>query len=563
MTVPSLDSALDVIIDDKYCISCRKKRVVPGASHCLKCAMPQPLVTPDNQVPLQDLARRELARRELARRRLLPFIKYLKPDYMAGWFHVDLAARLERFAKRCEMGQSPRMTISVPPRHGKSEQASKAFVAWYLGRNPKAEIIAATHSDKLAIDNSRDVLDYVRDPRYQALFREMHLNRDAKGATGWRTTEGGSYKPVGVGAGIAGYGANVLIIDDPHRDKDAYSETVRANIHRWYKSSARTRLMPGAGQLLIATRWTFDDLIGTVLDEEGRVEDGGLWEVVEYPCQATSDEFRMPSGRVVYSFEKGCTLLRRKGEYLHPERYPPEEMEKHKADPIVWSALYQQSPTAGEAAMFKPADLQYFKKKDLPKNLTVYAAVDVAVTMSQRSDYTVFLIFGVDPDDNIWLIDLIRDRWDSFDIVENMLDMYEKYHPTVIGVEENHIQLAILPFLNKRIEERKLPTIDVQPLKHGNKDKVARAKPISARVRQGRVHVPDDEPWTADFLKELTQFPAGKHDDQVDAFAWVGQMLEDLVKARTNDPNGENKNKGWRDKLAKHRVKGRKNWQAA
>lgn len=524
--------------------------------------MPQTLLTED-QLPVQELARRELARRELSRRRLLPFIKYLKPDYLAGWFHVDLAARLERFAKRCERGESPRMTISVPPRHGKSEQASKAFVAWYLGRNPKAEIIAATHSDKLAIDNSRDVLEYIRDPRYLALFPNTQLNRDAKGATGWRTTDGGSYKPVGVGAGIAGYGANVLIIDDPHRDRDAYSETVRANIHRWYKSSARTRLMPGAGQLLIATRWTFDDLIGTVLDEEGTVEEGGLWEKVEYPCQAISDEFRMPNGRVVYDFQLGCTLLRRKDEYLHPDRYPAEEMEKHKQDPVVWAALYQQQPTAGDAAMFKRSNFKLCKEKDIPKNLELIMTVDLAVTLSQRSDYTVFLLAGVDVEDNIYVVDIIRDRWDSFEIVETLLETYKLRRPKVIGVEKNHIEIAIGPFLRKRIDEEKLYDIDLQQLDHGNKDKVMRAKPIAGRVRQGKVFLPEDAHWFGDFMKELEQFPAGKHDDQVDAFAWLGQMLEDLMKARSTEANTRTGKKSWRDKLQKSRVKGRRDWQSA
>jgi predicted phage terminase large subunit-like protein len=517
----------------------------------------------DNGLAVHQLAARELARRELARRRLLPFIMRLKPDYMVGWFHQDLAARLERFAWRCERKQSPRMIINVPPRHGKSEQASKAFVAWYLGRNPSEEIIAATHSDKLAIDNSRDVLDYMKSQEYQTLFPGTMLNKDAKGASGWRTTEGGAYKPVGVGAGVAGYGANVLIIDDPHRDRDAYSEAVRANILRWYKSSGRTRLMPGAGQLIIQTRWVFDDLTGSVLEEEGRIEDGGLWEVVCYPCQAIEDEFRLPDGRITNIFVPGCELLRRKGDYLHPERYPPEEMEKHKQDPVVWSALYQQSPSAGDAAMFKRADIKLCKQADIPGNLAKYMSVDLAVSLAQRSDYSVFMTAGVDANDDLWILDVYRDRLDTMEIVEKLLDLYEEHRHELIGIEKNHVEMAIGPFLRKRIDERELTSISLEPLDHGNKEKMLRARPIQGRIRQGKVHIPEDAPWFNDLIREMEQFPAGKHDDMVDALAWLGQMLEDMLKGRAKKEESGRKQQSWRDKLKANAKKGTKSWQAA
>jgi hypothetical protein len=129
---------------------------------------------PETQKPdPENPAREEMIERELSRRHLLPFVKRLVPTYKVGWFHEDLAARLERFSQRVENGESPRLIINVPPRHGKSELASKALIAWHLGRNPSHKVISATHSDRLAMDNSRDVLNYTKQPRFQNVFRDF------------------------------------------------------------------------------------------------------------------------------------------------------------------------------------------------------------------------------------------------------------------------------------------------------------------------------------------------------------------------------------------------------
>lgn len=433
----------------------------------------------------------------------------------------------------------------LTPTHN-SELASKAFVAWHLGRNPQHQIIAATHSDKLALDNSRDVLEYVTDERYRVLFPNTHLKADNKGATGWRTTRGGSYKPVGVGAGIAGYGAHVLIIDDPHRDQDAYSETVRDNILRWRNSSAKTRLMPGGGQLLIQTRWVLDDLTGRVLEDEGRVEEGGRWEVVCYPAIAEEDEYRTPSGRIIYVPELGAQLLRKKGEALHPQRYSLEALGEHKKDAVVWAALYQQNPTAGDAAIFKQDEMSLCELADIPANLRYYTTCDFALSTAQRGDFCVLMHCGVDERDNLWVVDVERGKWDGLEIAERVIESYLRYKQDIIGIEKNHMEMAIKPFLDKMLEERGIYGMNYEALEHGNRDKVARARPIQARIRQGKVRIPKDAPWSGGLIKELLEFPVGRHDDQVDALSWMGQMLENMIPAsatRTAEAENERRRK--------------------
>ncbi len=545
-------------------VGCREE-VVSGTDLCPKHLYVRSDNSEGDEARLVENARKEFAHRELARRRLLPFVQRIKPDYMAGWFHIDLAARLERFIKRVENRESPRMAISVPPRHGKTELASKGGIAWALGRNPKFKIISATHSDKLAMDNSRDVLDYINDPHYTTVFPGLELKRDSKGASGWRTTSGGSYKPVGVGAGIAGYGADILVIDDPHRDKDAYSATVRQNIYRWYKSSARTRLMPGGGQLLIATRWVLDDLIGVVLDEEGLVEEGGLWEEVRYPAIAEENEYRMPSGIVVRGYisnedKEKATLLRKKGESLDARRYPKSLLEPNMQDPVVWQALYQQNPTAGDAALFVEESVQKCKLRDIPENTINYTTWDLAIGQTQRNDYTVGVTVGIDEHQNIWLRHIDRGRYDAYDIVEHILDAFVRFNEDLIGIEKNQLEIAIRPHLEKRIDEREINP-NITDLPHGNKDKVTRARPIQARCRQGKVFVPTDASWYDVFIKELIEFPAGRNDDMVDALAWIGQMLDNMdhyrkrAEKRTEDrPGMFNGRRNKRRQRAKNRA---------
>ena len=506
-------------------------------------------------------ARRELAHRELCRRRLLPFTQRMVSGYQVGWFHQDLAARLERFSRQVEAGEGPRLILNTPPRIGKSEQASKSMPSWHLGRNPEHRIISTTHSDRLAMDNSRDVLAYMKDQRYQQIFPGVHLDKDNKGAMGWRTQQGGMYKPAGVGAGISGYGANIFVIDDPHRDQDAYSSTVRDSIWQWYKSSARTRLLPGGGMIIIQTRWVLDDLTGRVLEEEGRIEDGGNWEVVCYPALAEEDEYRLPSGRIIHEAHPKATLLRRKGEYLHPERYGEDEYAEAKQDPVVWQALYQQNPTAGGAAQFSEEMLEKCActTADIPDQLTYYNIWDTAQGIKEIHDYNAGLTIGVDRDENVWLVDLVHDRLGPDDLIDEIIDTYLRFRSALVGIEKTQYVVGLETALEARISERQAYSMAIEMLSHGNKDKVARSKPIQSWMRRGKVKIPTDAPWYEKLKKELLEFPGGRHDDIVDVISYCGQLLDTLETPFQEAPKP---GKSWRDKVNPH-ISGKRSWKVA
>lgn len=559
MIDPELDA---IIIREGVCTGCGKriarKSPVPYCRKCIEKAA-KGAVPPPAEADAATLARRELAHRELCRRRLLPFIQRIKPEYQAGWVHKDLAARLERFVRRVERGESPRLIVNLPPRRGKSEAISRALPAWVLGKHPEWSFIAATHSDSLAIDNSRDVQEYLKDEKYRLIFPDTVLDPDNKGAAGWRTTKGGKYQPAGAGKGISGRGAEVFIIDDPHRDKDAYSAVIRAGIYRWYKSSARTRLAPGGGLIIVQTRWVLDDLTGMVLAEEGLIEEGGVWEQVIYPEEAVRDEYRLPNGVIVDRPVEGAVLLRKKGECLHPERYPPESNIEHKRDPITWAALYQQNPVAEGAGTVDQAllDKCACRLADIPDQLTHYSTWDTAVAQTEGSCNSAKVTGGVDADGTLWIVDVQADRLDSLEIADRIIESWRTYREQATGVEKTNHAVAVGPFLNKYLAEQQAYGVNIVELTHGNKDKVARARPMQARMRQGKVKIPIDAPWYEELKQELLRFPAAPN-DIADAFFYQGQLLDEMTTPYQPRPAPA---KSWRDKL--RAGGGRRDWRRA
>lgn len=789
-------------------------------------------------------AKKERAARELARRHLLPFIKRNQPNYDAGWVHADIAKRLEKFADDIENKRSPRLMLCVPPRHGKSEIASRNFPAWLLGRNPHFEIIQASYASDLALDFSRKVRDLMKTDGYKSLF-DARVDPKSAALERWNTTSGGAYTAVGVRGPITGRGAhcfpagtrvatpsgtveiqdlapdmrvltcdmatgkigesyiiashshetgglvtvttdsgqrvratrdhrffvpavgwveaqylragdpvavfngshtlrplfdicradacglseegcqeqhsdilqpavpcervkeamcstrlqqtdsresrvtereillermqestqpeqkvitqdmpamwgdfsadqlsdrvlfaglcersaqrphdwtrelafqrwdelravvsnyeatdtiagwallrdllhpktasstsyrpsaakqrggesnndvsgmppsapsltltsvssvsfdsegtervydvqvagtscffaeeilvhNCGIIDDPVKDRqDAESETLRQQVKDWYSSTFYTRLAPGGGIVVIMTRWHEDDLAGWLVScmEEAEKEmaesgewpaDADRWEVIRYPAIAEEDE-----------------PYRKMGEPLHESRYPISALNKIKRTllPRDWAALYQQRPSLEDGDFFVRSAFRFYAPYQLPKlsELAIYTAWDLAIGKGDHNDYTVCVIVGVARTGDIYVLRVLRGRWNSLEILEKIFEVQKEWNPILQGIEQGHIESSIEPVLIKEINRRKIH-LPYEKLKHRGMDKVARAQAIRTMVNQGRIWLPAENtaPWVGIFLNELIKFPGGKHDDQVDGFAWIGQMV--------------------------------------
>ena len=440
----------------------------------------------------------EWIRRDDAARSLIAFTEYTNSYYIPAQHHKRIADKLEAV----ERGEIDRLMIFMPPRHGKSELASRRFPAWYLGRNPHKQIIAASYNSDLANDFGREVRNIVASPEYGCVF-DTRLRDDSRAADRWNTDKGGAYVAAGVGTAVTGRGAHVLLIDDPLKDRDeADSEVIRNKVWNWYTSTAFTRLMPGGAVVVIQTRWHEDDLAGRLL-----ASNSAEWDVLELPA------------------------IDEQGKALWPEWYDEKALERirNTIQARDWSALYQQRPAPEDGDYFRADWLRPYEDVPARATLRVYGGSDYAVT-ADGGDYTVHVVVGLDPEGRMYLLDLWRKQAASDEWIEAFCDLVKKWKPIGWAEETGQIKSGVGPFLDRRSRERSAFVARDQFPTRG--DKAIRAQSIRGRMALGGLYVPTRNDWYPAFRSELLSFPAGKHDDQVDALGLVGQLLDKMMAGK-------------------------------
>ncbi len=333
-------------------------------------------------------------------------------------------------------------------------------------------------------------------PEYRTLFA-VDLAQDSKAANRWHTSGGGMYVAAGVGTAITGRGADVLLIDDPFKDRaEADSELKRKSVWDWYTSTAYTRLMPGGAVVVINTRWHDDDLSGRLLEAE---KDGGdKWEVLS-----------------LSAIHEGAALW--------PEWYPLDRLEQIRSvlPARDWNALYQQNPIPDDGDYFKTA--WFGEYEEPPKNLRIYGASDYAVT-DGGGDYTAHGVFGVDAAGNLYVLDWWRGQTAADVWIDSFCDLVNQHQPLCWFGEAGPIRRAVEPFMRARMLDRGA-LCRVEWLSSIN-DKPTRARSFQAMSSMGKVLMPKRAPWLADVMNELLRFPAGKNDDSVDVCSLIGRGLQ-------------------------------------
>lgn len=421
-------------------------------------------------------------------------------------------------------GRCPRLIVTMPPRHGKSELISRYTPAWFLGNFPDKKVMLTSYADTFAAQwgrKSRDLLD-----EWGAKLWGVRLSSESKGGQQWEVSSArgkranGVMVTGGVGGGLTGKGADLLIIDDPVKNaEEAQSERTREAHHDWWKSTVRTRLQKDAGVILVMTRWHEDDLAGRLLADA--LDGGDQWEVLNLPgiCEDSETD----------------ALHRQVGEALWPDFFniPWMEQTKRAMGTYWFTAMYQQRPAPADGMLFKRSNFRYYEKHEGTSLVTMhkdtgsyifdtvygtkFTTVDVAASEKEQADYSVGATWVVTVDRDLLLWDLERVKFEGPDLMPWLRRIYYEQRPALIGVERLGHGLAVI----QELLRDGLPIVRLEP----DKDKVSRALPACARYEEHRIFHPRGTSWMDDFESELLVFPNGAHDDQVDTVAYAALQL--------------------------------------
>ena len=431
----------------------------------------------------------QLEKNELAQNNFLHFVHAMWPEFISGRHHRIIAEKLQRVAS----GDLKRLIINMAPRHTKSEFASFLFPAWMMGQNPRMKIIQATHTTELAVGFGRKTKNLLDSDEYKEIFPDVKLAADSKASGRWDTSRGGMYYAVGVGSNLAGRGGDLVIIDDPHSEQTAMSNSGFDDAWDWYTGGPRQRLQPGGSIVLVQTRWSEKDMTGQLLRAMAKDPLADQWEVVELPA--------------IFDDGKPCW----------PEYWSLEDLTAVKASipPSKWNAQYQQKPTGEENAIIPREWWRVWEGDNIPQLQYVIQSYDTAFTKRERSDFSAITTWGVFyPEEggppNLILLDAKKGRYDFPELKALAFEEHEYWDPDTVILEA---KASGLP-LTHEMRQTGIPVVNITPSK-GN-DKVSRVYAVTPLFEAGMVWAPDKS-WAEELIEEVAAFPEGEYDDLVDS----------------------------------------------
>ena len=468
----------------------------------------------DRHLKLQ-LRLAQLEKQESCRENFLDFVGTMWPEFISGRHHRIIAEKLERVAR----GELKRLIINMAPRHTKSEFASFLFPAWMMGKNPAMKIIQATHTTELAVNFGRKTKNLIDSDDFKTVFPEVKLAADSKASGRWDTSRGGMYYAVGVGSNLAGRGGDLVIIDDPHSEQTAMSNSGFEDAWDWYTGGPRQRLQPGGSIVLVQTRWSEKDMTGQLMRAMAKDDLADQWEVVELPA----------------IFEDGSPCW--------PEYWGLEDLTAVRASipPSKWNAQYQQRPTGEENAIIKREWWKRWEKESVPQLEYVIQSYDTAFSKRETADYSAITTWGVFyPNEggsgpNLILLDSKKGRWDFPELKGIALEEYEFWDPDTVIVEA---KASGMP-LTHELRNMGIPVVNFTPSR-GN-DKVTRVHSVSPLFEAGMVWAPDTT-FADEMIEEVAAFPNGEYDDLVDSMtqALMRYRQGNFVQLPTDDWQDEN-----------------------
>tara|TARA_R110000823_G_scaffold274280_2_gene393207 strand:- start:946 stop:2475 length:1530 start_codon:yes stop_codon:yes gene_type:complete len=431
----------------------------------------------------------------VAKDSLLGFAVQVYPGFKIGPHHRKLSKIFEDVIA----GKKKRVIINIAPRHGKSEFSSYLFPAYFLGKFPEKKVIMGTHTAGLSEDFGRRVRNLIDSEEYHELFPNTQVAADQKAAGKWSTSAGGQYYAAGVGGALAGRGADLFVIDDPHSEQDAKSNSKLAfdTAWSWFQTGPLQRLMPGGAIIVIMTRWSLLDLTGRLLEYQIRNPDAEPWEIVELPAILNEHTDNEKS--------------------LWPEQWPLEAMYKVRAslDPRYWNSQYMQQPTSDSSAIVSRKHWRIWEGEEAPTCEYVIQSWDTAFEVKTTADYSACTTWGIfynEEENNapqLILLDAFKDRMAFPELKQIALKHYKEWEPDAFIVEK---KAAGAPLIQE-LRAMGIPVQEFSPSR-GN-DKLVRVNAVADLFTSGKVWAPDTR-WAREVIEELASFPVGEHDDYVD-----------------------------------------------
>lgn len=450
------------------------------------------------------------------------YVSRVRPRYR--WFkHCEkLAEVLQKVAD----GKIKRLMVFMPPRHGKSEEVSRLFSAYFLHRYPHRWVSINSYAAELAYTLSRAARE-----NYKAGGGKCKSDADA--VKHWETVEGGGLFAAGVGGPITGKGWHLGIIDDPLKNaQDAASETIRESQKEWYQSTFLTREEPNddgdpdGALIVILTRWNQDDLAGwqLALEADDDTDESEKWHIVSWPAIKEEDDEPFPAS---------CTVepdWRQHGEALCPERRPVSKLRRimRRVGDYFWNALYQQRPRPKSGLFFNVDKLEVVDKA--PDIVRACRGWDQAATEG-AGDYTAGVKIGACKDGGWIILDMQRGQWGTSKRNERIVETAHRdgkavrirgaQDPGNAGVDAAKAFCKMLQGFTVKTERAS-----------GSKE--TRADPFSAQVNAGNVKMLKG-PWNHALREELRSFPNGTNDDIVDAASDSFNDLAEMYSLQTDD----------------------------
>lgn len=479
--------------------------------------------------PKQQAALARLQKLKAAQSSFEGFVRLMQPEWKIPQFHLDLIDTLDKFGK--DQFKTRNLLVTMPPRHSKSTYCTQLFPAWFMLRSPSRYIMSSSFNTELAKGFGRGVREIFAHPQAQAAFPEARLAKHTRSATEWATEGGGKYFGVGLNGTTTGRPANLLIVDDPIKSREgAESMTQRNQTWDFYVSGLSTRLQPEEDgtpprQIVVLTRWHPDDVAGRLMNSYDWQD--GLWHHIDMPALTTEKvtklRWQLPMDHPQRKTKRQCdpddtTAEVEQEVALWPERFDVPTLKRfERQNPRDFASLYQQQPYVKGGNLIRTDWWQTFDQQSVPTEWSsIIIGVDTAYTKTSRSDYSVAVIAGLTANGDMYVLDVVRMRAEMPDFKRRLISLNSVWRGR--GLRGIYIEAGAAASGATLLQElRRESALNAIAYKNGRADKITRASSIAPFIEGGRVFIPQSAPWLDDFIEECTQFPDGKHDDQVDA----------------------------------------------